>query len=683
MGQTRYSRPVYPAPSVEEVDHPLNDGGTTGADALESGDTTPPSKRKSKFAGFGKIFKPWKWRKKKTSGKFKETSEDGEEPDKISHTALKNGHTIPCSGIAGLGHLEEEPERKASLKKPVLPEEPKKSQGSSGGLLNSELASHPESHAPRQPLLPPKRPLSQPTSPDASNTHVPDLVPTSIARTMPSSTAAATASAAKGANYSTAPSPAPRTVPSAHTNAYTTVPTSATSTVPAKQPPIPPPKPVNRNSNPLIVELSQAISSGSKPSPPLPPKRGIPLHVPSSLEMAAVPKSPSERIVPSSHRPSSIPGHLSPQPPPSPSPPPPAHIPPDPHYVPLPASVHEAGLPLSPELLTEAHQDGFLSLEAARRAAEQGFGEPHVPPRLPQLPLHILIQQALTSPLPATPPGEGSHRAHSLLFENKGPFEENGTVGRTRSLPVTIEMLKVPDDDDEAEDVQEDEHHSSSHVYIGEDPTVTVIPRLVLQTVQDEEEGPSDSDSEGPVLYKEDSEEDDDDESHNSALANKVKRKDTLAMKLGNMAPRQEFQEGNTFPRKTKEEWNEIRQQIGTTLIRRLSQRPTAEELEQRNILQPKNEADRQAEKREIKRRLTRKLSQRPTVAELQARKILRFNEYVEVTDAQDYDRRADKPWTKLTPADKAAIRKELNEFKSSEMEVHEESKQFTRYHRP
>uniref|UniRef100_A0A3Q4G5N0 Phosphatase and actin regulator 4 n=1 Tax=Neolamprologus brichardi TaxID=32507 RepID=A0A3Q4G5N0_NEOBR len=90
--------------------------------------------------------------------------------------------------------------------------------------------------------------------------------------------------------------------------------------------------------------------------------------------------------------------------------------------------------------------------------------------------------------------------------------------------------------------------------------------------------------------------------------------------------------------------------------FRRLSQRPTAEELEQRNILQPKNQADRQAEVREIKRRLTRKLSQRPTVAELQARKILRFHEYVEVTDAQDYDRRADKPWTKLTPADKMKI---------------------------
>lgn len=47
-------------------------------------------------------------------------------------------------------------------------------------------------------------------------------------------------------------------------------------------------------------------------------------------------------------------------------------------------------------------------------------------------------------------------------------------------------------------------------------------------------------------------------------------------------------------------------------------------------------------------------LSLRPTVAELQARRILRFNEYVEVTESPDYDRRADKPWARLTPADKA-----------------------------
>lgn len=60
-------------------------------------------------------------------------------------------------------------------------------------------------------------------------------------------------------------------------------------------------------------------------------------------------------------------------------------------------------------------------------------------------------------------------------------------------------------------------------------------------------------------------------------------------------------------------------------------------------------------------------------------RQIIRFNDYIEVTQAHDYDRRADKPWTRLTPKDKAAIRKELNEFKSSEMAVHEESRHLTR----
>lgn len=59
---------------AEEVDHPVGDAGM-GVDVLESGDATPPTKRKSKFSGFGKIFKPWKWRKKKSSDKFKETSE--------------------------------------------------------------------------------------------------------------------------------------------------------------------------------------------------------------------------------------------------------------------------------------------------------------------------------------------------------------------------------------------------------------------------------------------------------------------------------------------------------------------------------------------------------------------------------------------------------------------------------
>ncbi len=50
-------------------------------------------------------------------------------------------------------------------------------------------------------------------------------------------------------------------------------------------------------------------------------------------------------------------------------------------------------------------------------------------------------------------------------------------------------------------------------------------------------------------------------------------------------------------------------------------------------------------------------LSQRPTVEDLRrARILIQFCDYVEVSDAQDYDRRADKPWMRLTAADKASV---------------------------
>ncbi|XP_060943052.1 phosphatase and actin regulator 2 isoform X2 [Limanda limanda] len=194
----------------------------------------------------------------------------------------------------------------------------------------------------------------------------------------------------------------------------------------------------------------------------------------------------------------------------------------------------------------------------------------------------------------------------------------------------------------------------------------------------------SDSDSDGPILYRDEEEDDEeDDEYTNSSLASKIRRRDTLNIKLRNRPSMRELEDKNILPRSSETERLELRQKIGSKLVRRLSQRPTTDELEQRNILKQKNDLEAQEARQEIKRRLSRKLSVRPTVAELVARRILCFNEYVEVTDAKDYDRRADKPWTRLTPADKAAIRKELNEFKSREMEVHEDSKQFTRFHRP
>ncbi|XP_026915698.1 phosphatase and actin regulator 4 isoform X2 [Acinonyx jubatus] len=705
-------------PWDKEASQPTADPGMV-MDSVEAGDMTPPTKRKSKFSGFGKIFKPWKWRKKKSSDKFKETSEvlerkismrkpreelvkrgvlledseqGGEDPGKLSHAMLKNGHTTPIGSTTSSSSVQadEESGRITSLRKPVPEEYPKKRLGSTGSQPNSEAESVPE-NVPKQPLLPPKRPLS--SSHEANEGQAKDATSSGgAARSISSTSIAASTSApaaatpatnpAKTVSSSVPPSPAPRTLPATPASTNTTATPSLTHTVPAKQPPIPPPKPAHRNSNPVIAELSQAINSGtllSKPSPPLPPKRGIPSALVPTLESpatATATKAPSDQREKSTCSVGSEP--LLMIPPLSPSPPLPTHTPPEPpRSPPFPAKtfqvVPEIELPPSLDLPQEVSQQEDQKKEVPKRMLDHSFGEPHVPCRLPPLPLHIRIQQALTSPLPMTPPLEGSHRAHSLLFEYSDNFsEDSSTLGRTRSLPITIEMLKVPDD-------EEEEEQTPPSAFTEDVASTSVVPKLPRCLQEEEEEKESDSDSEGPIQYRD---EEDEEESHHSALANKVKRKDTLAMKL-NHRPSEPELNMNSWPRKSKEEWNEIRHQIGNTLIRRLSQRPTAEELEQRNILQPKNEADRQAEKREIKRRLTRKLSQRPTVAELLARKILRFNEYVEVTDAQDYDRRADKPWTKLTPADKAAIRKELNEFKSSEMEVHEESKHFTRYHRP
>ncbi|XP_052469064.1 phosphatase and actin regulator 2 isoform X5 [Carassius gibelio] len=285
-----------------------------------------------------------------------------------------------------------------------------------------------------------------------------------------------------------------------------------------------------------------------------------------------------------------------------------------------------------------------------------------------------------------------SHLLESSAEKDKGPSYVNPTTEETsctessnglssdtlgQSVSTEGETEKeraVADQPQRIVGTEEGERRQNVNV---ESPQVSIIPDSI------QENQGNDSDSDGPILYKDDEEEDEDDEYTSSSLASKIRRKDTLAIKLGNRPSKKELEEKNILPRTSETERQELRQQIGSKLVRRLSQRPTTEELEQRNILKQKNEEEEQEAKQEIKRRLSRKLSVRPTVAELVARRILRFNEYVEVTDAKDYDRRGDKPWTRLTPADKAAIRKELNEFKSKEMEVHEESKRFTRFHRP
>ena len=191
--------------------------------------------------------------------------------------------------------------------------------------------------------------------------------------------------------------------------------------------------------------------------------------------------------------------------------------------------------------------------------------------------------------------------------------------------------------------------------------------------------GGYESDSSGSIPYQHES--DDDEEVPVGGLAAKVARRDTLALKLANRPNRKELEQRNIIssPEKTEED----RITVKKNLTRHLSQRPTKSELVERNIIPNETEEERHKEREKVKRQLTRKLSMRPTVKELIERKVLQWHEYVEVYEVQNYDRRGDKPWTRLTPSDKAHIRKELNEFKANEMEVHEDSKRFTRFHKP
>ncbi|XP_053689798.1 phosphatase and actin regulator 4 [Sabethes cyaneus] len=186
-------------------------------------------------------------------------------------------------------------------------------------------------------------------------------------------------------------------------------------------------------------------------------------------------------------------------------------------------------------------------------------------------------------------------------------------------------------------------------------------------------ENDNDDQNDGPIRYR--------DEDPDRAA--KIARKESLSIKLALRPDRQELINRNILQLQSDNEKQESKEAIGARLIRRLSMRPTAEELVERNILKTQSPAEEKKQKEEKKRYLLRKLSFRPTVDELKEKKIIRFNDYIEVTQAHDYDRRADKPWTRLTPKDKAAIRKELNEFKSSEMAVHEGSRHLTRFHRP
>ncbi|XP_023585223.1 phosphatase and actin regulator 2 isoform X1 [Trichechus manatus latirostris] len=563
MGQTSVST-LSPQPS--SVDG-LDKASIANSDGPTSGSQTPPFKRKGKLSTIGKIFKPWKWRKKKTSDKFRETSavlerkistrQSREElirrgvlkelPDQDGDVTVNfensNGHMIPIGEESTREEIVVKPEEgngSVSEKTPPLEE---KAEDKKAGSSHSKKTSGSKAS----------------TSPSISST---SSRPKASKETVSSKTG--TVGTTKG-KKKTGKQPSSR--PSADAAA------SGTSS--------------------LKGDPSETRAESLKPEQTVP-----------GTEEQTTGKSKS--VVP-------------------PHPVAPLPLPPIPPLPPEDQCVTPSDTPII--LVSNGADLPASALDPSR----------------------LLWTEEPTNKTTLHPGTGLSSRENAKCFTTK---DELGKAAPQLLIPGLLgessESFSAPEDEGQR-DYQA-----------------------------------NDSDSDGPILYTDDDEEEDEDEdedgSEESALASKIRRRDTLAIKLGNRPSKKELEDKNILQRTSEEERQEIRQQIGTKLVRRLSQRPTTEELEQRNILKQKNEEEEQEAKMELKRRLSRKLSLRPTVAELQARRILRFNEYVEVTDSPDYDRRADKPWARLTPADKAAIRKELNEFKSTEMEVHEESRQFTSF---
>ncbi|XP_038245646.1 phosphatase and actin regulator 1 isoform X8 [Dermochelys coriacea] len=543
------------------------------SDSLVPGTHTPPIRRRSKFANIGRIFKPWKWRKKK-SEKFKHTSAALER--KISMRQSREE-------LIKRGVLKEIYDKDGELS---IPNE--------GSLENGQALSSSQISLPGLAELESGSTSGEPCTYEVLPTT--DIMDGAVSEESPTSSES-------GVLLSQDPSAKPVLLlppkkSAAFPGDHEDTPVKQVSLL--KQPPALPPKPIARIANHL-TDPGGPMKLPCMPvklSPPLPPKKVMicmPLGGP-DLSLASYSMQKSSQQPLASHHHSVLPSQLA------------AHQ----HQLPYGSHSH---LPSGSSSLP-IHPSGCRMIDELNKT------------------LAMTMQRLESS---------GLHPGDSVT--KTGP----GGLSDMRQVPTVV----IECDDDKENVPHECDYEDSSCLYSREE--------------EDDEE-----------------DEDDDSSLFTSSLAMKICRQDSLAIKLSNRPSKRELEEKNILPKQTDEERLELRQQIGTKLTRRLSQRPTAEELEQRNILKPRNEQEEQEEKREIKRRLTRKLSQRPTVEELREKKILiRFSDYVEVADAQDYDRRADKPWTRLSAADKAAIRKELNEFKSTEMEVHELSKHLTRFHRP
>ncbi|XP_011250850.1 phosphatase and actin regulator 2 isoform X6 [Camponotus floridanus] len=585
-------------------------GAALRTNSLGSGARTPPLERKSKFSALGRLFKPWKWKRKKKSDKFEAASLSLER--KISVRAsrdelVQKGILLPV--IRSTSFPENETINESTdVQKPPTPQQgpqqqqqqlpplqQQQQQQPSGGIVTGGIGGGDGT------------PAATPTSAvnvQQSQQAVPSATPTPT-------TANPHSAAGPPSNNQPSPHPSPL---------YPGIPQQAGQPNGSTQVD-------KRVLDPQGADNQQVI------------ERCYPLPPQNTLMLSELPEPP----IPLSEI--------------GPIPPPPMFSSPSPTLL-----ARQRQIPLSDcededeeDIDVEEEDDMYVFRVSQPDPAIDTSRVEEIPAKEPKfhaVPLKSVLKKRGSGSGPGTPQNTPTqeNRPLTLRQELHASFKRPPLRPRMRicSRPVRF-GLALPCTLENKENAR---------------------PYVIREDV--------DGDSgDGQVLYR------DDYDDEKSRLAAKIARKESLSLKLALRPDRQELINRNILQLQTDNERQETKEAIGAKLIRRLSMRPTQEELEERNILKKQSPAEEKKQKEEKKRYLLRKLSFRPTVEELKEKKIIRFNDYIEVTQAHDYDRRADKPWTRLTPKDKAAIRKELNEFKSSEMAVHEDSRHLTRFHRP
>ncbi|XP_017882442.1 phosphatase and actin regulator 2 isoform X6 [Ceratina calcarata] len=597
-------------------------GAALRTNSLGSGARTPPLERKSKFSALGRLFKPWKWKRKKKSDKFEAASLSLER--KISVRAsrdelVQKGILLPVIRTTSFPENETASDSPDGQKPPTPQQTPQQQQQQQ----QQQQSQQQQQQQQQQPG----------TGVHAGGGGNPASTPTSTSNTQQSQQSQQAGSA----------TPTPTTA-----NPHSTGPPSSNQPSPHPSPLYPGmPQPGQPNGS---TQVDKGVLDQSSENNQQVIERCYPLPPQNTLMLSELPEPP----IPLSE--------IGP-------------IPPPPMF-----SSSSPTLLMGRQRRTRPRRFTWEPYEADEDEEEVDAEEEDNMYNMPRMSQpDPSIDTSRFEEIPAKEPKFHAVPLKSVLKKRSSgsgpgtpqntPTQENRPLTLRQELHASFVLAKRPP-------LRPRMRICSRPVRFGLALPCTLENKenarpYVIREDADGEPG------DGQVLYR------DEYEDEKSRLAAKIARKESLSLKLALRPDRQELINRNILQLQTDNEKQETKQAIGAKLIRRLSMRPTQEELEERNILKKQSPAEEKKQKEEKKRYLLRKLSFRPTVEELKEKKIIRFNDYIEVTQAHDYDRRADKPWTRLTPKDKAAIRKELNEFKSSEMAVHEDSRHLTRFHRP